>query len=167
MAKVTKKEEELRQQNMQEAVSKTEEFFKKYGNMMYGCGYNRFWGCGAGNANKTSFPVTTRKTGTITMTLTALNGSVDNETFSATGALIDSYTFKLFNNSASASTREPFFGYLWSVVGKVDDVDVFSGIPCTNPQGVAGLYDLVSKTFFPSIGTDQFVAGPDYVEPTE
>jgi len=37
MAKVTKKEEELRQQNMQEAVSKTEEFFKKYGNMMYGC----------------------------------------------------------------------------------------------------------------------------------
>ena len=37
MAKVTKKEEELRQQNMQEAVSKTEDFFKKYGNMMYGC----------------------------------------------------------------------------------------------------------------------------------
>ncbi|MBO5596147.1 MAG: tetratricopeptide repeat protein [Bacteroidales bacterium] len=37
MAKVTKTEEELRQKNMQEAVSKTEEFFKKYGNMMYGC----------------------------------------------------------------------------------------------------------------------------------
>ena len=37
MAKVTKTEEELRQQNMQEAVSKTEDFFKKYGNMMYGC----------------------------------------------------------------------------------------------------------------------------------
>ena len=37
MAKVTKNAEELRQQNMQEAVSKTEDFFKKYGNMMYGC----------------------------------------------------------------------------------------------------------------------------------
>ena len=37
MAKVTKTQEEQRQQNMQEAVSKTEEFFKKYGNMMYAC----------------------------------------------------------------------------------------------------------------------------------
>lgn len=37
MAKVTKTQEEQRQQNMQEAVSKTEEFFKKYGNMIYGC----------------------------------------------------------------------------------------------------------------------------------
>ena len=37
MAKVTKKEEDLRQQNMVEAVSKTEEFFKKYANLMYGC----------------------------------------------------------------------------------------------------------------------------------
>ena len=37
MAKVNKNEAELRQQNMVEAVSKTEEFFKKYGNLMYGC----------------------------------------------------------------------------------------------------------------------------------
>lgn len=37
MAKVTKTEAELRQQNMAEAVSKTEEFFKKYGNLIYGC----------------------------------------------------------------------------------------------------------------------------------
>ena len=37
MAKVTKTEEEVRQQNMAEAVSKTEEFFKKYGNIIYGC----------------------------------------------------------------------------------------------------------------------------------
>lgn len=37
MAKVTKTEEEVRQQNMAEAVSKTEEFFKKYGNLLYGC----------------------------------------------------------------------------------------------------------------------------------
>ena len=37
MAKVTKTEEEVRQQNMAEAVSKTEAFFKKYGNILYGC----------------------------------------------------------------------------------------------------------------------------------
>jgi tetratricopeptide (TPR) repeat protein len=37
MAKVNKTEAEIRQQNMVEAVSKTEEFFKKYGNIMYAC----------------------------------------------------------------------------------------------------------------------------------
>ena len=37
MAKVTKTEEEVRQQNVAEAVSKTEDFFKKYGNILYGC----------------------------------------------------------------------------------------------------------------------------------
>ncbi|MBQ9194610.1 MAG: hypothetical protein IJ152_03050 [Bacteroidales bacterium] len=36
MAKITKKEEEVRQQNVVEAVSKTEEFFKTYGNLIYG-----------------------------------------------------------------------------------------------------------------------------------
>lgn len=37
MAKITKSEEELRQQNVAEAVSKTEDFFKKWGNVIYGC----------------------------------------------------------------------------------------------------------------------------------
>ncbi len=36
MAKITKNEEEVRQQNVVEAVSKTEEFFKTYGNLIYG-----------------------------------------------------------------------------------------------------------------------------------
>ncbi len=35
MAKITKEEE--RQQNVAEAVSKTEQFFKKYSNLIYGC----------------------------------------------------------------------------------------------------------------------------------
>ena len=55
MAKITKTEEELRQQNVAEAVSKTEQFFKENGNLIYGCviavlviaigilAYNRFY----------------------------------------------------------------------------------------------------------------------------
>jgi len=55
MAKITKTEEEVRQQNVAEAVSKTELFFKKYGKILYGCvtavlviaiivlAYNRFY----------------------------------------------------------------------------------------------------------------------------
>ncbi len=37
MAKITKTEEEVRQQNVAEAVSKTEQFFKKNGKLIYGC----------------------------------------------------------------------------------------------------------------------------------
>ena len=55
MAKITKTEEELRQQNVAEAVSKTEQFFKENGKLIYGCviavlviaicvlAYNRFY----------------------------------------------------------------------------------------------------------------------------
>ena len=37
MAKITKTEEEVRQQNVAEAVSKTERFFKENGKLIYGC----------------------------------------------------------------------------------------------------------------------------------
>ena len=37
MAKITKTEEEVRQQNVVEAVSKTEQFFKENGKIVYGC----------------------------------------------------------------------------------------------------------------------------------
>ncbi len=37
MAKITKTEEEVRQQNVAEAVSKTEQFFKENGKLIYGC----------------------------------------------------------------------------------------------------------------------------------
>ena len=37
MAKITKTEEEVRQQNVAEAVSKTEVFFKENGKLIYGC----------------------------------------------------------------------------------------------------------------------------------
>ena len=55
MAKITKTEEEMRQQNVAEAVSKTELFFKENGKLIYGCviavlviaicvlAYNRFY----------------------------------------------------------------------------------------------------------------------------
>ena len=55
MAKITKTEEEVRQQNVAEAVSKTEQFFKENGKLIYSCviavlvialcilAYNRFY----------------------------------------------------------------------------------------------------------------------------
>ncbi|WP_298016616.1 hypothetical protein [uncultured Dysosmobacter sp.] len=34
-------------------------------------------------------------------------------------------------------------------------------IPCINPDGAAGLYDLVNSTFYPNAGTGEFTAGPE------
>ena len=33
-------------------------------------------------------------------------------------------------------------------------------VPCLNPEGIAGLYDKVTKQFYKSQGTEEFVAGP-------
>ena len=41
-----------------------------------------------------------------------------------------------------------------------DDVLVRDFIPCKNPSGVIGLYDKVTKTFYPNAGTGTFMAGP-------
>lgn len=34
-------------------------------------------------------------------------------------------------------------------------------IPCKNPDGIIGLYDLVYATFYPNSGTGNFIAGPE------
>lgn len=133
------------------------------GAMMYGSDYNHYWGCGASAAEHTSFNITTRKTGVITFQTSSVSGVVDGETFTKSGNYLNR-AFTLFSASNDGS---PFYGYLWSVVCEKDGAVVFNGIPCVDENNIAGLYDTVSKTFFPSIGTDQFVAGPDYVEPTE
>lgn len=44
----------------------------------------------------------------------------------------------------------------------VDNILMREYIPCINPDGVAGLYDIVSKTFFGNNGTGTFRVGPIY-----
>ncbi len=41
-----------------------------------------------------------------------------------------------------------------------DEQIVRDFVPCTNPDGVAGLYDLVGKTFYQNSGIGEIVAGP-------
>lgn len=67
----------------------------------------------------------------------------------------------LFAASKTASSNYPFIGKVYGdVVGVKNSEEVFRGVPCTNSNNVAGLYDLVSETFFGSSNTATFTAGP-------
>lgn len=40
-------------------------------------------------------------------------------------------------------------------------------IPCKNPSGVVGLYDVVNSQFYSNVGTGSFIAGPEIVIPNK
>ncbi len=77
-----------------------------------------------------------------------------------TGSIISSYPWligKLPNYLSSVG----FIGYISNVKLYDNNVLVFNGIPARrNTDGVLGMYDSVSNTFFTNSGTGTFVAGP-------
>lgn len=94
------------------------------------------------------------------------------KTYEADG---NSFTFSSDTASISNSTTLHLFGlheysgqtsYLASVRVYSFDIRLSDGslyrqlVPCINPQGKAGLYDLVNNIFFANKGTGEFVTGP-------
>lgn len=61
-------------------------------------------------------------------------------------------------SSTSAPSTSDF--YLYSCKIKENGNLVMDLVPCTNPSGEVGLYDLVSGNFYGNAGTGDFVAGP-------
>lgn len=61
---------------------------------------------------------------------------------------------------------EAQIGKLYSLRIKNVDTTVRDFIPCINPSGVVGLYDLVEKQFYGNAGTGTFTAGPVVAPPS-
>lgn len=64
----------------------------------------------------------------------------------------------LFGVSGGSSTLK---GKLYSCKMYVNNSLTRDFVPCKNPSGISGLYDLVSKAFFGSATSTAFTAGPD------
>lgn len=66
----------------------------------------------------------------------------------------------LLGRNYNGAVRQPAKAKLYSaqIYGGTSLVKDF--VPCTNPSGAVGLYDLVSGSFFGNAGTGTFVAGP-------
>lgn len=71
-----------------------------------------------------------------------------------------------WNNNNTTDSRK-FIGNIskWQIKDSSNNLR-FNGVPCYNSSDVYGLYDTVSNTFFPSIGTNDFTGGNEVVPGT-
>lgn len=87
------------------------------------------------------------------------SGSVSGYYISRSGAVTRSGNFLLLTRSSSSHT--PIKAKIWRAECYKNGACVFNGIPCLNSSNVAGLYDLVSNTFFQSATSSPLTAGND------
>lgn len=94
--------------------------------------------------------------------------------------VLDGTSYSFSTISSYSTTRSIFLfagsysgvagGVYGKVAAKIYACKIYDGdslvrdfVPCKNPDGVAGLYDLVGGTFYINAGTGTFIAGADIV----
>ena len=105
----------------------------------------------------------------------SLDSSIHNYTLSKAGLSVDGVSYG-GAYTASFSCTYPITLFAWNngsngIVknsSKIVDCKIFSGevlvrnfIPCKNPSGVIGLYDVIENKFYKNAGTGSFVAGAE------
>lgn len=76
------------------------------------------------------------------------------------GSVTRTGVFALFSLTSTGTSI--IAGKMWAADAWVGNSHTFHGIPCTrNSDNKAGLYDTVSKAFFPSSSSSDFTAGDD------
>lgn len=71
------------------------------------------------------------------------------------------YNSALFANIRSGSVQEITTMLLYYCKVYDGSTMIRDYIPCKNPEGIVGLYDLVYATFYSNAGTGTFIAGPE------
>ena len=132
-------------------------FFRTYisttGRIQYCLGYNQISG-----------PIT--QPGRHKIRLDALThvGVYDDETTIITGNFEykNLYSVVLFASNDDGSVQQFCTMNLYScqIYGGSDRILVRDFVPCINPTGEVGLFDLVEEKFFANAGTGTFIAGP-------
>ena len=117
-----------------------------------------------------AFYISTLSTGRHNVELSANSGSVtvttDNQqtysnTYTGSIQSTNSWPFGTYYTSY-INTLGGIAGDLYSLQLYDNNVLVFNGVPARrNSDGVLGMYDTVTNTFFTNDGTGSFVAGPD------
>lgn len=70
------------------------------------------------------------------------------------------YNMYLFGSNFMGSFYEGISAKIWSMSIYDNDNLVRDYVPCINPSGAIGMYDMVSGSFFANAGSGVFVAGP-------
>lgn len=75
------------------------------------------------------------------------------------------YPIFLFANNRAGSPREHTTMRLWSAKIMAGETDLMVLVPCKNPSGDVGLYDLENHQFYGNSGTGVFTSGPESPQP--
>lgn len=122
--------------------------------------YSNWWGAGGGEGQYVQVDALIKTTIELNFSSQkVISGTINGGTFTRTASTNSSTNYFLFN--ATSNSSYPFKGRLYGdVVCIKSGNEVFRGVPCVNPNGVAGLYDLIGNSFKGSSNTATFTAGP-------
>lgn len=99
--------------------------------------------------------------GSVTQTGSPKTGYDDSTVYNGitglVGARIAKYSGTAWSHTSSLPPAMKLYSIKFSTTG---GAPIHDYIPCTNPSGVAGLYDVVSKKFWASTTSTAFTAGP-------
>lgn len=77
-----------------------------------------------------------------------------------------SFPIRLFDKNSGGNAWGQISMKLYSCQIYDNDTPVRNFIPCKNPSGVVGLYDLVGKKFYTNAVAGNFMAGPEVIWPS-
>lgn len=77
----------------------------------------------------------------------------------ATNNSTTQYNVTIFSYNSSSDSRSPI-SFLYGATLETDGTMMGHFIPCINPSGVAGLYDIIRNKFYGNSGDGTFIAGP-------
>lgn len=80
----------------------------------------------------------------------------ESETFSTPTT---AYLFNVHITGTIGAGNKPMVGKMYSCIIYDNDVCVGNFIPCTNKEGIAGMYDLIRRKFYKSATSTNFIAG--------
>lgn len=143
--------------------------------------WRKLWGSGSGSYNldfalwndgttKLQSYYGTKTNSTVPITGMSLNVDANKNIWKYSGETITfdknnftcAYSMYIFNvNKDNSSAYLPGMMKLYLFKIYDNDVLVRDFIPCKNPSGVIGLYDLVNNQFYQNAGSGTFIAGPE------
>lgn len=90
----------------------------------------------------------------------------DSEVTNTAAAFTSSYSMYLFGGNQGGTAVSQITSKLYGCKIYTSDQLVRDFIPCINPAGAVGLYDLVNSKFYANAGTGTFDAGPEVTWPS-
>ena len=106
----------------------------------------------------------------VTLDVSAINGTLTDiwntnikKTRAYSPQLNRTYSIAIFGNNISGTVSQKVSMALYSCMLYDNNVLIRNFIPCKNPSGAIGLYDLVNSKFYGNAGTGAFTAGPEVI----